>query len=99
MYYTYILRCRDQSLYAGITTNVERRLEEHINKTEKGAKYTKSHDVIKLEAVWQSENRKDASKLEYWIKHLTKKQKEQLILENCLSSLEDKIDVKKYLRV
>ncbi len=81
MYYTYMLRCKDNSIYTGITTDIKRRIEEHMQKTEKCAKYTISHDVLKLEAVWETENRADASKLEYHIKHLTKKQKENLIIE------------------
>lgn len=40
MYYTYILRCKDNSLYTGITTNIKRRLKEHKEKGEKAAKYT-----------------------------------------------------------
>lgn len=99
MYYTYMLRCKDESIYTGITTNIERRFEEHVKKTEKGAKYTRNHDALKMEAVWESENRADASKLEYWIKHLTKKQKERLIQENCLELLETKIVVEKYNRL
>ena len=99
MYYTYMLRCKEQSIYVGITTDVERRLEEHVKKTEKGAKYTKSHDAIKMEAIWESKNRADASRLEYWIKHLTKKQKERLILEDCLDILKDKIVIEKYHRL
>lgn len=99
VYYTYMLRCKDETIYAGITTDVERRFKEHTQKTEKGAKYTKSHDVVKIEAVWKSENRMTASKLEYWIKHLTKRQKERLIEENCLDILKDKIEKEKYERV
>lgn len=99
MYYTYMLRCKDKSIYAGITTDVERRLEEHVKKSEKGAKYTRSHDAIKMEAIWESKNRADASKLEYWIKHLTKKQKERLIKEDCLEILEDKIVIDNYNRI
>ncbi|MBQ3573901.1 MAG: GIY-YIG nuclease family protein, partial [Clostridia bacterium] len=38
MYYVYMMRCSDNSLYTGITTDLERRFEEH--KSKKGAKYT-----------------------------------------------------------
>lgn len=79
MYYTYIIRCKDNSIYTGITTDLERRVREHITKDEKCAKYTYLHTAIKLEGAWISENRVNASKLEYWIKHLTKTQKERLI--------------------
>lgn len=102
MYYTYMLRCEDNSIYTGITSNLERRMEEHFSKNEKCAKYTASHQAKKLEAVWESENRIFASKLEFHIKKsLTKKQKEELIknsevLENFLGN---KIEVYNYKRI
>ena len=79
MYYTYILRCKDNSLYTGITTDLERRLKEHKEKGEKTAKYTLTHIAEKMETAWESENRVLASKLEFNIKRLAKKQKEELI--------------------
>lgn len=79
MYYTYMIRCKDNSIYTGITTDLERRVKEHITKNEKCAKYTYFHTATKLEAAWISENRVNASKLEYWIKNLNKVQKELLI--------------------
>ena len=101
MYYTYMLRCKDNSIYTGITTDVKRRVEEHMQKAEKCAKYTISHDVLKLEAVWETENRADASKLEYHIKHLTKKQKENLIVEKLQLKdvLQEKINCEVYKKV
>lgn len=78
MYYTYILRCSDNSLYTGITTDVVRRYAEHINGG-KGAKYTKAHKPIKIECVWRVGTKSDASRLESRIKKLTKQQKEQLV--------------------
>lgn len=79
MYYTYILRCTDNSLYTGITTDLDRRMDEHFHKTKQCAKYTLHHPAKKLECVWKSENRKLACKLEYHIKQLSKVQKEFLI--------------------
>lgn len=100
MYYTYILRCEDNSLYTGITTDLNRRLEEHKSQSEKSAKYTRTHKVIKMETAWTSENRVLASKLEYHIKRLTKKQKEQLIITNDLERvLGNKIEANSYLRI
>ena len=98
MYYTYMIRCKDNSIYTGITTNLEKRMQEHFTKDEKCAKYTKKHTAIKLERAWKSENRVFATKLEYWIKHLSKLQKENLIknpkkLEEFLS---DKIEIENY---
>ena len=80
-YYVYLLRCTDGSLYAGITTDVKRRFEEHLSGGTKGAKYTKTHPPKELAAVWQAENRSAASKLEWRLKHLTKSQKEILCRE------------------
>ena len=53
MYYTYMIRCEDNSIYTGITTDLNRRMEEHFTKTEKCAKYTFRHDAKKLERAWE----------------------------------------------
>ncbi len=99
MYYVYMLRCKDNSIYTGITTNVEHRMEEHFSKVN-CAKYTYSHTAKKLESVWQTENRVLASKLEYRIKRLTKPQKEQLIVKNNLKELFlEQIDAGQYVRL
>lgn len=80
MYYTYMLRCTDNSIYTGITTDLERRMNEHFLQDVKAAKYTKRHKPQKLEIAWCSENKITAAKLEYHIKkRLNKKQKEDLI--------------------
>lgn len=82
MYYVYMLRCEDNSLYTGITTDLERRMEEHFSQSQKCAKYTKRHKAKKLEATWKTENRILASKLEYAIKTLKKEEKEKLLSSN-----------------
>ena len=79
MYYTYMLRCTDNSIYTGYTNDLEKRMHDHFSKSRNGAKYTKSHDAFKLEIACQTKEKKDACKLEYWIKKLTKVQKEELI--------------------
>lgn len=97
MYYTYILRCTDNSVYTGITNNINKRMDKHFSK--EGAKYTKSHKPEKLEAVWKSKDKSLACKLEYQIKQLTKKQKEELIRGEKLSThLKGKIDCRRYKR-
>lgn len=99
MYYIYMLRCEDNSIYTGITTNVEHRMKEHFTKIN-GAKYTKSHTPKKLEAVWQTENRAEACKLEYHIKRLSKIKKENLIGKNNLEeALGEIIDENQYKRL
>lgn len=100
MYYTYMLRCEDDSIYTGITVDVERRMSEHFSKNEKCAKYTINHNAKKLEAVWQSENRISASKLEYYIKRLNKEQKEKLMLKNNITQLfDEKINADTYIKI
>lgn len=79
MYYVYILRCSDNSLYTGITTDVARRFSEHCDDKIKGAKYTKSRKPVKIEAVWQTYDKITASRVEYRIKKLTKPKKERLV--------------------
>ena len=97
MYYIYMLRCEDNSIYTGITVDVERRMEEHFNKNKKCAKYTSSHQAKKLEAVWKTENKSLASKLEFNIKKLKKVEKEEIILTKDLGKyLEEKVEIEKY---
>lgn len=79
MYYTYLLRCADGSLYAGITTNPARRFAQHSGIRAGGAKYTASRQPLRMEAVWRTIDRSTASRLEYLLKHLTKLEKEQLV--------------------
>ncbi len=68
MYYVYMLRCKDNSIYTGITKDLTRRMKEHFEKTDKCAKYTRYHEASKLELAWQTETKALASKLEYHIK-------------------------------
>lgn len=102
MYYIYMLRCKDNSIYTGITTDIDRRMEEHFSKNEKCAKYTYTHIAKKLEAVWEAENKSLASKLEYHIKKLSKEKKELLIESKDLSRVffnDEKIDVDNYKKL
>lgn len=82
MYYVYIIRCTDNSLYTGSASDIVKRLKEHFGTSEKKAKYTKSHMPIKLEAVWRCKSKSDALRIEYRLKELTKPEKERLIAEN-----------------
>ncbi len=73
----YILRCGDDSLYTGITTDVSARLAAH--RSGKGAKYTRGRGP--LEVVHQEDcgSHSDALRRELAIKALTKEEKEELI--------------------
>ena len=80
MYYLYILKCADKTLYTGITTDLRRRIAEHSG-NKLGAKYTSSRRPVEL--VWSKKfkNRSKASKEEARIKSLTRTQKLDLIGE------------------
>ena len=96
-FHTYRIRCADNSIYTGMTNDLEKRLEEHVSKSKNGAKYTKSHDVVKLETAWKSKEKSLACKLEYQIKQLSKQQKERLIEGEKLSTfLKGKVDCRRY---
>ncbi len=74
----YILKCSDATLYTGITTDLQRRLDEH-NGSQKGAKYTRTRRPVSLAYVETVPSRSEASKREYAIKKMGKKEKEALI--------------------
>ncbi len=96
IYYIYMLRCKDETLYTGITTDIERRYREH--KEGNGAKYTKAKGVKNIEVLFQCIGRKGASKIENYIKKLSKQKKEfflknqELFLEKL--KVEMKIEIK-----
>jgi len=77
MYFVYIIRCRDGSLYTGITTNLERRFLEH--KKGLGGAYTQSHPVRKLVFSEKKMTRGAALRRELEIKSLSRREKLQLI--------------------
>ncbi len=97
-YYVYVLRCLDNSLYTGITTDVERRFDEHISGNGLGAKYTRTRKPVCVEAVWLCPSRSEASKLEYAFKRLTKEKKESILKnpDKLFAVLSDKLDVSVY---
>ena len=72
-WHLYLIECTDGSLYAGITTDVERRFQEHISG--KGARYTRSHKPIRLVASRPVGSRSDALRAELAIKRLPKGKK------------------------
>ena len=76
-YYLYMLRCENGSIYTGTAKDYLKRYEEHLNG--KGAKYTKTHKVIKIERVFLCDSRSIAGSLESEIKKYIKKKKEAVI--------------------
>lgn len=76
-WYLYILRCGDGTLYTGITTDVERRLEAHRSGT--GAKYTRGRGPLTVAYREICGSHSDALKRELAVKKLTREQKEALM--------------------
>jgi putative endonuclease len=79
MYFVYIVRCKDNSLYCGQTKNVKKRIEEHNSSNSKGAKYTKGRRPVALVYQERYSSKSMALKREHMIKKLPKKEKESLI--------------------
>ena len=77
MWYLYILQCGDGSLYTGITTDVEKRLEAH--RSGKGAKYTRGRSPLELKYREACGTHSDALKRELEVKHLSREEKLALL--------------------
>ena len=78
MWWVYIVECADGTYYTGITTDVQRRLNEH-NYSFKSAKYTRSRRPVKLVYSEEALNRSEASKRECKIKKLSRNKKIKMI--------------------
>jgi len=76
-WYLYILRCGDGSLYTGITTDVEKRLEAH--RSGKGAKYTRGRSPLELVYREECGDHSAALRRELEIKALSREEKQKLI--------------------
>ena len=78
MAYIYMLHCTGGSLYTGITTDVTRRLREHIAGRGVGAKYTRAHPPLGIAALWETDDLKTAARIEYRLKRLSPERKRAL---------------------
>jgi len=77
-WFVYMLRCADNTLYTGVTTDLERRLSEH-NSSHKGAKYTRARRPVVLAYSESAANRSDACIREAELKKLSRPEKARLI--------------------
>jgi len=77
-WYVYIIQATDGSLYTGITTDIQRRFNEHLS-GKQGAKYFQGRTPQKIVYVEDGHNRSSASKREAEIKKLRREQKLQLV--------------------
>jgi len=76
-HYVYILRCADDSLYTGYTTDPERRLREH--NAGEGAKYTRGRTPVDLVYLESYDTKSAAMSREYGIKQLRRAEKTRLV--------------------
>lgn len=79
-WFVYMVRCADNTLYTGVTTDIERRLHEH-NGSARGARYTRARRPVTM--VWQeeSENRAAACRREYEVRNFDRLKKLDLLAE------------------
>lgn len=84
MWFVYILKCADNTLYTGVTKNLETRESEHngLDEYNKGAKYTRTRRPVKIIYSAEFSDRSSACKEEYRIKKLKRLEKLELISTN-----------------
>lgn len=77
LFYTYIIRCKNNTLYTGYTTDIKRRMIEHTQGI--NCKYTKNNGFDRLEIYFESMSKKTAMKLECYIKKMIRSKKLKII--------------------
>lgn len=77
-WYVYIVKCSDNTYYTGVTTDLQRRINEHNSDDKKGAKYTKSRRPVNLFWCESHESRSLACQREAAIKKMKRAQKRAL---------------------
>lgn len=81
-WWVYILHCKDNTFYTGITDDVERRLATH--NAGKGAKYTRGRGPLAVVHREEFEDKSSALRREIAIKKLSRVEKEKLVKSNCM---------------
>jgi putative endonuclease len=79
-WFTYVLECRDGTLYCGVTTDLERRVKEH-NSGARGARYTRARRPVALVASWRHDSQGDALRDEHWFRTLDRRGKKKVVEE------------------
>ena len=77
----YVVRCADDTLYTGITTDVAERFAQHSQGGARAAKYLRGRGPLQLVFSAEVGDRVEASRLEWRVKQLTRRQKERLLTE------------------
>jgi len=78
-WFVYMLRCADNSLYTGITTDIERRAKEH-NGEKSVTRYTRVRQPVEVVYQEKADSRSEALKREAQLKKLKKAEKEALVI-------------------
>lgn len=89
----YLLRCADRSLYAGVTSNLTRRLRQHNGELAGGARFTRARRPVVLQWQQTAADRSSAQKLEAQLRRLTRQGKERLIRSGAVLTLPTSEDV------
>jgi putative endonuclease len=79
MWFVYMVRCADDTLYTGIAKDVARRVGEHNSDNALGANYTRARRPVALVYTQAVESRSAAAKREHEIKQLTRSDKDELL--------------------
>lgn len=79
-WHLYIIETTDNLLYTGITTDIKRRYQEHCSNSKLSAKFLRAHKPLKIAFKKKIGDRSIASKVEYWVKKLSRLEKENIIL-------------------
>ncbi len=82
VWYVYLAQCADETLYAGITTNLSRRLKQHNGELRGGARYTAGRRPTEFVWIEKVDNRSLAQKREVEVRRLSRNQKLQLVLDS-----------------
>lgn len=90
-WYVYLLRCADNSLYCGVTTEPKRRLTEH--NSGKGAKYTRSRTPVEFDTIVEVPDRSSACRLENLTKRRPKDQKSDFMKEQAALLMKDNYEL------
>lgn len=77
-YFVYIIQCKDNSFYVGITTDLNRRIRQHNGIINGGAKYTRMKKPVVLRYYEVSSDRSKALKREYYLRNLSHAEKSKL---------------------
>ena len=83
MWFVYILRCGNGAFYTGVTTDVQRRLDEHAGSAPRGARFTRAFAPVELVYSCLVGSKRLAYRIEYRIKRLSREKKTALVQENC----------------